>query len=256
MDKRVLLVGANGYSVIMNALQDMLTKNGYVVDFVRMSVDEISKVKTVPGLVIVYSGDIKDNNPEAIIYLNDYCVEHELRIALVGYPNELISLKTSVKDTLIWHEFVRPFDAGELVKLLNIEFEKIQQNNGKKHILVVDDSEIQLRLIKSWLNDKYFVTTCQSAAQAISFLTKETVDLILLDYEMPVCSGPQFLEMIHSEVSTSSIPVIFLTAMADINSVKSVVSLKPAGYLLKSMPPADVVKNIDDFFEMRKNRKI
>lgn len=77
-------------------------------------------------------------------------------------------------------------------------------------------------------------------------------DLILLDYEMPVCSGQQFLEMIRAEVSTSMIPVIFLTAKGDKESVKSVLALKPAGYLLKTMAAEQIVESIDNFFEKNK----
>ena len=91
-----------------------------------------------------------------------------------------------------------------------------------------------------------------SAAMAISFLATNKPDLILLDYEMPVCSGPQFLEMIRAEISTSRIPVIFLTAKGDKESVKSVLALKPAGYLLKTMNAEQIVENIDNFFEKNK----
>ena len=73
-----------------------------------------------------------------------------------------------------------------------------------------------------------------------------------MDYEMPVCSGQQFLEMIRAEVSTSMIPVIFLTAKGDKESVKSVLALKPAGYLLKTMAAEQIVESIDNFFEKNK----
>ena len=66
---------------------------------------------------------------------------------------------------------------------------------------------------------------------------------------MLVCSGQQFLEMIRAEVSTSMIPVIFLTAKGDKESVKSVLALKPAGYLLKTMAAEQIVESIDNFFE-------
>ncbi len=256
MEKRVLFVGANGFSVIMNALRDTLTKNNYVVDFVKMNVDEICKVKQKPNMVLIYTGDEKENNSEAVVYLKDFCIEHEVKVALVGHPDEIVAVKSDLSDSIVWEVFERPFDANALVKVLDLEIERQQIELQKKHILVVDDSEIQLRLIKSWLSEKYIISTANSATQAISFLMKETVDLILLDYEMPVCSGPQFLEMIHSEASTSSIPVIFLTAMGDINSVKSVLALKPAGYLLKTMAPDEIKKNIDDFFEKRKAKQV
>ena len=66
-----------------------------------------------------------------------------------------------------------------------------------------------------------------------------------LDYEMPVCDGRQTLEMIRSEEEIADIPVVFLTSRGDAESVKNVMALKPKGYLLKSMPEADIKKYID-----------
>ena len=122
----------------------------------------------------------------------------------------------------------------------------------KKKILVVDDSGIMLRNIKRWLEDKYQVILANSGAMAIKYLAMNRPDLILLDYEMPVCDGKQVLEMIRAESEFSNIPVIFLTGKNDRESVLSVSALKPEGYLLKSMPPAQIVQTIDDFFEKRK----
>ena len=69
---------------------------------------------------------------------------------------------------------------------------------------------------------------------AISLLTQHHVDLILLDYEMPVVSGLQVLEMLRSEPATANIPVIFLTAKDDRETVMKVVAAHPEKYLLKT----------------------
>ena len=60
-------------------------------------------------------------------------------------------------------------------------------------------------------------------------------DLILLDYEMPVCDGRQTLEMIRADEEISDIPVIFLTGVNDREHIEMVLALRSAGYLLK--PP-------------------
>ena len=50
----------------------------------------------------------------------------------------------------------------------------------------------------------------------------------------------------------SNIPVIFLTSKSDKESVMRVMELKPEGYLLKTMPPEEIVRAVDDFFAKRK----
>ena len=113
-----------------------------------------------------------------------------------------------------------------------------------------------LRTIKGWLDGKYRVSMVNSATSAISFLAINKPDLILLDYEMPICSGPQMLGMLRAEIKTETIPVIFLTSKGDKESVAAVLSLKPQGYLLKSMPPNAIVEAIDNFFTAQKMKSL
>ncbi len=79
-------------------------------------------------------------------------------------------------------------------------------------------------------------------------------DLILLDYEMPITTGPQVLEMIRSNDSTADIPVMFLTGKGDKESVLRVLSLKPAGYILKTVDRTELRGNISKFFAMQKSK--
>ena len=88
------------------------------------------------------------------------------------------------------------------------------------------------------------------------YLAENKPDLILLDYEMPVTSGPQVLEMIRNETNVDSIPVIFLTGKGDRESVMKVLELKPDGYLLKSTEKAALLKSIADFFEKKKYEQL
>lgn len=102
--------------------------------------------------------------------------------------------------------------------------------------------------IISLLGENYEVTEADSSISAIKSLTINRPDLVLLDYEMPVCDGRQALEMIRSDKEIADIPVMFLTGKGDIESVRKVMALKPEGYLLKTLSDEDVRKSIDDFF--------
>jgi CheY-like chemotaxis protein len=90
---------------------------------------------------------------------------------------------------------------------------------------------------------------------SLSFLAQTPVDLVLLDYEMPVMNGPDVLKEIRNTQAIKDLPVIFLTAKDDKESVMKVVSLKPEKYLLKSMPKEKLISAIDDFFITYANRK-
>lgn len=118
----------------------------------------------------------------------------------------------------------------------------------KKQILVVDDSDFMRSNMVRLLGDDYEVLESNSSIAAIKSITVNRPDLILLDYEMPVCDGRQTLEMIRSDEDIADIPVVFLTGRGDADSVRKVMSLKPRGYLLKTMPEEDIKKYIDGLF--------
>jgi DNA-binding NarL/FixJ family response regulator len=88
--------------------------------------------------------------------------------------------------------------------------------------------------------------------QAITYIANHTPDLILLDYDMPITPGPQVMEMIRSEHNAKEIPIIFLTGKSDKESVMRVMSLRPQGYLLKSLSKEEITEAVDNFFETKK----
>ncbi len=121
----------------------------------------------------------------------------------------------------------------------------------RRNILVVDDSDFMRARIVKLLAEHYEVSEVASSVAAIQSIAMNKPDLIVLDYEMPVCDGRQALEMIRNEKNTADIPVVFLTGKGDRESVRKVMALKPEGYLLKSMPDAEIKKYIDGLFAKR-----
>jgi len=105
---------------------------------------------------------------------------------------------------------------------------------GKKKILIVDDNPSFARMVTEWMKEDYQVYSAKSGMDAITFLLKTPVDLILLDYEMPVVDGPQVFQMLRQEPSIKHIPIVFLTGVGTREGVERVMALKPNGYILKS----------------------
>ncbi len=126
-----------------------------------------------------------------------------------------------------------------------------KNNSDKKHILVVDDEPIILRSIKVWLGDDFHLSLVSSGEMALQFLDMHPVDLVLLDYKMPTMDGPKVLEAIRSDERLNNLPVIFLTANNDRQSVLNAMQLKPDGYILKSKAPDEIKAAVVDFFKNR-----
>lgn len=105
----------------------------------------------------------------------------------------------------------------------------------KKMILVVDDSGLMLRNVKSLIEFKYQVNVVTSGEKALASMEKRRPDLVLLDYDMPGWDGKKTLEKIRENPDYQDIPVVFLTGVAEKGRITSVLHLNPAGYILK--PP-------------------
>lgn len=121
---------------------------------------------------------------------------------------------------------------------------KKEQASMKKHILIVDDDPLMLKLIKEYLHEEYEVATAVSGKIALKFLEKKKTDLILLDYEMPIEDGPAILEKLRNREETKDIPVVFLTGITDSEKIKKVLVMKPQGYLLKPIDSEKLMETI------------
>ena len=110
---------------------------------------------------------------------------------------------------------------------------KQEPASDKKSILIVDDSGMYLRMLSGLLSETYEVRMATSGIKALTMLRQKRPDLILLDYEMPMYDGRETMLKIRESEENRDIPIVFVTAVNKIENIKSVLELKPAGYLLK-----------------------
>ena len=216
---------------------------------------EIGKIKEELNGILMIVDEKLMKEMKLLVYLKDRAIEEDIPFFLLGDSEKLVETENLIPKQFIKKQFARPINVKDVVKEIN---DYLTQDAGhlKKKVLVVDDSGAMLRSVKAWLEDKYQVILANSGAMAIKYIAMNHPDLILLDYEMPICDGRQVLEMIRAEAEFSTVPVIFLTSKNDKESVMKVTALKPDGYLLKTMEPAQIVQAIDDFFEKSKGKNV
>ena len=119
---------------------------------------------------------------------------------------------------------------------------RTELGNNKKTILTIDDSGVFLRMLNGILHEEYDVRMATSCQKALVSICEKKPDLILLDYEMPICDGRETMIKIREIESDKNIPIVFVTAVNKVEHIKAVLSLKPAGYVLK---PIDKDKLIE-----------
>lgn len=107
------------------------------------------------------------------------------------------------------------------------------EGENKKHILIVDDDRTVLKMLKTALGEQYEVTAMINGVMVDKCLETKKVDLIILDYEMPIETGADIFRRIKKNPKAAHIPVCFLTGVSEREKIMEVMSLKPHGYLLK-----------------------
>lgn len=246
-EKRILLIG-DSRSFMVNAIENDLRKEGFTVVPVAPDMTAIDRLENRPFVYLLYlDGAAMDK--ELGVYLRDRIDEDEIELCVIGKYVELDTFFEFIPEEKLSLVCKRPVNIKELGEKLEAVMQSGERRSQKKRILVVDDDGTMLRAIKTWLSSKYKVFMVNSGMAAITFLAKNDVDLILLDYEMPITPGSQVLEMLRSDETLRDIPVMFLTNKSDKNSIMKVLALKPEKYLLKTMKPFELMSAIDEFFD-------
>ena len=222
MEDKNIVIFMYKYSVIVKGIERELREWGYHVQVIAGTSYKLKVLANETSLFIIYL-------PNNVIE-NDALLESGWNVLLIG---EKQSRDAFIESNPHWEGFSwldRPLKMDEFEAAVKSAME----SEGKKKILVVDDDPDYAKMVKSWLKDSYQVHSVTSGMNAISFLLATPVDIILLDYEMPVVDGPQVLQMLRQEPATRDIPIIFLTGVSTREEVERVMALKPNGYVLKS----------------------
>ena len=205
----------------------------------------------IPRIFILYLQGEDNLMIDVLGYIRDLVEDRGIRFFVIGTQEELDEV-IGKKADYVAQMYTRPVDLQGLIKTIQKEGEAVDKLKEFKSILIVDDDATALRSMKSLLSTRYKILVANSGMNAITILAKNKVDLILLDFEMPIVNGPKVLEMIRSDPNTANIPVMFLTAKGDKRSIMEVLRFKPEKYLLKTMLPNDILDSIDEFFKSRR----
>lgn len=248
-----ILLLANTSSYLVSSIMEVLRESGLNIVILDSKQSGIRKIDEKVQAVVIYADSSVIERNDLIVFVKDYASEYGVKVFMIGVPDELATLSQIIPASDIQEKFTRPIDAGEVVKTID-EYVDKRSHIETKSILAVDDSGVYLREINTWFSDKYNVTLVNSGLNAIKYLGNHRPDLILLDYEMPICNGKQVLEMIRNDTECGDIPVIFLTSNGDRNTIIDIMPLNVAGYLLKTLPAEKIKQYVDDFFAGKMNK--
>ena len=115
---------------------------------------------------------------------------------------------------------------------------------GNKTILIVDDTISNLDILGELLKN-YDVIDSTNGVDALEIVKDEKVDLILLDIIMPNMDGYEVCTKLKSDPNTKDIPIIFLTAKTDEDSIEKAYKVGGIDYISKPFKPMELLSRIE-----------
>jgi len=121
---------------------------------------------------------------------------------------------------------------------------KIENNSGDVYtILAVDDTKVNLLLLSALLED-YNVITVENGFDAIDIAQNEHIDLILLDIMMPEMDGYEVCEKMKASEKSRNIPIIFITAKTDEDSIDRAYKVGGIDYVTKPFKSKELLARV------------
>lgn len=144
----------------------------------------------------------------------------------------------------------KPIDMTQFLQTLTHALAKARGIDQRKKVLVVDDDP-NLRMIcrEALEYQNYRVMEAADGTQALETLKRQQPDLILLDIMLPGIDGFQISQIIRSNISTSNIPIVFLTAKGHTEDKVKALKSGATDYLVKPFDSTELGARIETILE-------
>ncbi|MCF0238424.1 MAG: EAL domain-containing protein, partial [Sphaerochaetaceae bacterium] len=120
-------------------------------------------------------------------------------------------------------------------------------------ILIIEDNELNREMLSAILEEEYNVLQAENGAEGLEILQREgnNISLILLDIQMPVMNGYEFLEAVVKDGSLSDIPIIVTTAGDTDEEQIKCLSMGASDFVIKPYNPEIVKKRTESLIRLR-----
>lgn len=127
---------------------------------------------------------------------------------------------------------------------------------GKSKILIVDDEEDILELVRFHLAKEGYETVCaESGEKALRLAGKERFDLIVLDLMLPGLDGLEVSQRLKRDEATRNLPIVMLTAKGEEADIVTGLELGADDYITKPFSPRVLLARIKAVLRRKEHRK-
>jgi len=123
-------------------------------------------------------------------------------------------------------------------------------------ILIVDDTRLNIKIMTDILADNYKIFSAGSGKEALDIAMSQSIDLILLDIIMPEMDGYEVCKRLKSNQQTKNIPVIFISAMTNVEDETKGLEMGAIDYIFKPVSTPILKARVKNHLELKKYRDI
>ena len=127
--------------------------------------------------------------------------------------------------------------------------------SGYRSILVVEDSELNREMLCAMLEDRYNVLQAENGKEGLEVLQENyrDISIIVLDVQMPVMNGYEFLHAVKDDDLLKEIPVVVATGSSDIEEEERCLELGATDFVIKPYKKNIVLKRISNIIRLRES---
>ncbi len=127
--------------------------------------------------------------------------------------------------------------------------------SGYRSILVVEDNELNREMLCAMLEDRYNVLQAENGKEGLEVLQENyrDISIIVLDVQMPVMNGYEFLHAVKDDDLLREIPVIVATGSSDIEEEERCLELGATDFVIKPYKKNIVLKRISNIIRLRES---
>lgn len=131
----------------------------------------------------------------------------------------------------------------------------MSNESGCRSILVVEDNELNREMLCAMLEDRYHVFQAENGKEGLVVLQEHyrNISIIVLDVQMPVMNGYEFLKAVRDDDLLKEIPVIVATGSNDIEEEERCLELGASDFVVKPYKRNIVLKRISNIIRLKES---
>ena len=198
-----------------------------IVESLREAIESKSQTECEYSRYIAFSNSYKSINAkfEYIDTIGNKCI-----------------LLARLEDITVEREFEK--------KLKKLRQSMHNQAGITSRMLIVDDLEINRETLSSFFENRFHIFTAENGRQALELLQDNSnIDIILLDINMPVMNGEEFLKAKNADPVLRNIPVVITTAEDSPRQQQAMINLNVNDYIVSPFVRETIVRRVDNVLE-------